>query len=67
MKDLDKLKSIIKYHDSEKLLVELYTLLEDNEKAQMWLDNVYNGYPEQEDEGYDYLDDYARNSNWRSM
>lgn len=67
MKDLDKLKSVMRYHDSEQLLVMLYKVVEDDEKAQKWLDEVYNGFPEGEDEEYDYLDDYARNPNWRTI
>ena len=66
MNDLEKLNYLMKHHDSEELLKELFNIVQDNEDVQEWLDDNVKGKPDYDDTGFDYMDEYERNSDWRT-
>lgn len=66
MKDIEKLKYVLEYYEASELILELFEKVKNVPQAQDWLDSVYRGSPE-EYEDFDYLDEYARNPNWRSL
>lgn len=66
MTDLEKLEYVMKYYDSEILLQELFNVVKDNPEAKYWLQDVYRGSPEPEDEDSEALSAYDRNPGWRN-